>query len=410
VELTPAGNAPDSLNAGIGFPVALIVKLPAWPAVNVAPAELRRQLNRAVRTVSDYVQKLFGLYVDALEHQDAGEAGAAVASLLAAGRLEERIGRAAQAEAWYVLGLGIAAGLQDRRPEVGALDVLGHLCLVLSRYEDSARHYQRALALAEAEFDQSGAIAACLGIGAVALERGEWPGVQAWYNRALRQADASGDDMLLGRIHHALGELSRRQGDASAVGEHLREARERLEAAGDEWGVARVLNTQGQAEAAMGRGAAATAAYREALAWVRRGEGDPALEVSIRLNLSRQQMDAGQLLEAEAEIRRAEQFAIGASLMVRLVEIYTLFGRLRGRQKDETGFVFFEQAVQLARHIQAAPLVEAQIYYEYGVFKEALGQAEEARAYLERAQELLVAAGGHAELERVKAELGRLTA
>jgi len=377
---------------------------------DVSPAELRRQLSRAVRTVSDHVHALFTHYVDALEHQQAGDSGAAVAALLAAGGLEQQVGRVRQAEEWYALALGIAAGLQDRRPEVGALDAMGRLCLSLGRYEDSARNYQRALALAEAEFDQAGAITASLGLGAVALERGEWAGVQAWYNRALRQAEAAGDGALLGRIHHALGELDRRRGDSAAAVEHLRQARERLEAAADEHEVARVLNTQGLVDGALGRGAAATAAYREGLAWVRRGASDPGLEVSIRLNLAQQQMDSGQLLEAEEEIRRTEQFAIAASLAARLVQIYTLFGRLRGRQKEETGFVFFEQALQLARQLQCAPMVEAEVLYEYGVFKESLGQGEEARAYLERAQELLEGTGGRADLERVKAELGRLTA
>lgn len=377
---------------------------------DVSPGELRRQLGRAVRAVSDHVHTLFTHYVDALEHQEAGDSGAAVTALLAAGRLEESTGRVRQAEAWYVLALGIAAGLQDRRPEVGALDAVGRLCLFLGRYEDSARQYQRALALAEAEFDPAGAITACLGLGAVALERGEWAGVQAWYNRAQRQAEATDNGALLGRIHHALGELARRRGDSAAAGEHLRQARERLEAAGDEHEVARVLDTQGQVDAALGRGAAATAAYREGLAWVRRGESDPGLEVSIRLNLAQQQMDSGQLLEAEEEIRRAEQLAIAAGLAARLVQVYAVFGRLRGRQKEETGFVFFEQAMQLARQLQVAPLVEAKVLYEYGVFKEGLGQADEARAYLERAQELLEGAGGHADLARVKAELQRLTA
>ena len=377
---------------------------------DVSPAELRRQLNRAVRVVTDHVQKLFTLYVDALEHQEAGDSRAAVTALLAAGRLEERLGRLRQAESWCAVALGIAAGLQDRRPEVEALSALGRLCLSLGRYEDSARNYQRALALAEAEFDQAGAIAACLGLGAVALERGEWTGVQAWYNRGLRQAEAASDGGMLGRIHHSLGELARRRGDATAASEHLRQARERLEAAGDEQEVARVLNTQGQVDAALGRGAAATAAYREGLAWARRAERDHGLEVTIRLNLSHQHIDSGQFLEAEEEIRRTEQVAIGASLTGRLVQIYTLFGRLRGRQGEDTGFVFFEQALELARQLQCAPLVLAQVFYEYGVFKEALGQAEEARAYLERARELLEATGGHAELERVKAELERLTA
>src|SRR2546427_7448446 len=46
----------------------------------------------------------------------------------------------------------------DRHPEIETLQALGRACLRLGLYSEGARHYQRGLALAEAEFDQAAAI------------------------------------------------------------------------------------------------------------------------------------------------------------------------------------------------------------------------------------------------------------
>src|SRR5205807_6821960 len=85
--------------------------------------------------------------------------------------------------------------------------------------------------------------------------------------------------------------------------------------------------------------------------------------------------------------------AIADNLTGRLVQIYTVMGRLRGRQLDETGFVFFEQAIELSRMLERSPAAVAQVYLEYGLFRERLGQRDEARAYLERAREIFGAVG-----------------
>src|SRR2546422_7723813 len=68
-------------------------------------------------------------------------------------------------------------------------------------------------------------------------------------------------------------------------------------------------------------------------------------------------------------------------------------GRLRGRQQDETGFVFFEQAIELCKTVERAAATEGEVYLEYGLFRERLGQREEARAYLERAREIFDSVG-----------------
>ncbi len=376
----------------------------------VDAAELARRVEATLSRVTQHVTALYRAYVKALELQAAGDHAGAVAALVAAGRLETEIGRLPQARAWYEVALGVAEGLQERRPEIDTLLALGHACLALGQFAAAGRHYQRALVLAEAEFDQAGAVDASVGLGSVALERAEWSGAQAWYARALRLVAANGDRLRRGRIEHQLGLLAQRQGDLTAAGEHLHAARACFEgvAAGPE--MASVLDAQGQLDVALGRHAPAAAAYREALAWARRDAQTPDLDITIRIHFAELLLETGRLLEAEEEMRHAEQLAVTAGLTRRLVQIYALLGRLRGRQGDETGFVFFEQALELCRTLERSPTEEARVYHEYGLFRSGLGARDEARAYLEHARELFASLGVDAEAERVQAELRALTA
>lgn len=376
----------------------------------VEPGDLTRQIGPVLTVLAKHVSALYRAYVEALECQEQGDAPAAVTALVAAGRLEERVGRLTQAQAWYAVGLALAETLQVRRPEVETLLALGHVCLALGQYAEGARHYQRALVLSEAEFDQASAVDASVGLGRAAFERAEWAGAQAWYARALRITEAGGNRLRQGGIEHRLGLLARRQGDLAAAGDHLRRARECLEVLGGGSEMARVLDAQGELDAALGRPGPAAEAFREALAWVRRDEHDPGLDVAIRLHLAELLLDSGRLLESEEEMRRAEQLAITSNQTRGLVQIYTLLGTLRGRQRDETGFVFFEQAIALCRALDGPPADEARVYHAYGLFRQLCGGPDEARAYLERAREIFRSLGVAAEVEQVEAELQALSA
>src|SRR5437867_3851253 len=376
----------------------------------VHPDELRRRRPQAFQRITGHLQVLFKAYVEALECQQRADAPGVVAALVRAGRLEEEVGRHTQARTWYEVALRVAEALQDRRPEVEALRALGYVCLAMGEYAAGARHFQRSFALAESEFDQAGATAASEGLGDVALAQGQWGGAQAWYSRGLRLAEAAGDAPRAGRLERQLGVLARKQRDPAAAGEFLRRARERFAVAGPADEMASVLNEQGLLDAQLGRHTAASAAYREAVAWAQRAPRDARLELSIRLNLAELDLEAGRLLEAEAELRRAEQVAIGGHVIRRLAQIYTLMGRLRGAQGDETGFVFFEQAIELAKAVEHSVATEAQVYHAYGLFRSRLGQQDEARAYLERARELFDSLGEAVERERVDAELRALSA
>jgi tetratricopeptide (TPR) repeat protein len=378
----------------------------------VQPDELARRMPQAFHRITEHLQGLYKAYVTALECEQRGDGAGVARARLHAGRLEEGVRRLSQARAWFDVARSVSETLQDRRPEVESLRALGQLWLAIGDYAEGARHFQRALALAEAEFDQAGAIAACQGLGDAALWQGQWPGAHAWYAQGLRLAEASSDRPSLGRLERQLSVLARRQRDLAAAGDHLRRAREWLEGGGppppEE--MARVLSAQGQLEAQLGRRSQAGAAYREALAWARRAPPDLGLELVIRLGLAGLLVEAARPLEAEEEMRRAEQVAIAGNLTHGLAQVYTLMGTLKGRQQDETGFVFFEQAIALCRTLDRPSTAEAQVYLEYGLFREQVGQVDEARAYLERAREIFASAGETGDRERAEAELQKMSA
>ena len=376
----------------------------------VQPEELARRMPQAFHRITEHLQALYKLYVGALECEQRADGPGVATALLRAGRLEEGVGRLSQARAWFDVARSVSETLQDRRPEVESLQALGYLSLALGEYAEGGRHFQRALALAEAEFDQAGAIAACEGLGDTALWQGQWVGAHAWYARGLRLAETSNDRRALGRLERQLSVLARRQGDLATADNHLRRAREWVEGSGLAEEMARVLSAQGQLEAQVGRRSAAGAAYREALAWARRAPRDLGLELGIRLGLAELLLEDSRLLEAEEEMRRAEQVAIAGNFTRGLVQVYTLMGKLRGRQQDETGFVFYEQAIELCRTLNRPSTAEAQVYLEYGLFRERVGQLEEARAYLERAREIFASAGEVGERERAEAELQKMSA
>lgn len=371
---------------------------------------LRRGIPQLLARITSHLSALYTRYADALDAEEAGELVQATAHLLAAARLEEKVGRFRAAIAWAEVALRIAEGLNTRKAEVETLIFLGSVARLQGLYPDAARHFQRALVLAEAESDPLGCIDASEGQGMVALSQGQLQGATAWLGRAERLAEGEAHDARRARVIRELAQVAARRGDLDGAGDRLREAREILARLGEPAEMARLLDAEGRLTLARGRPAEAIVGYREALAWVQRAGGDPRIGCGIRLHLADLLLSLDRTTEAEEEMRLAERLAIGHDLGRRLVQIYTRLGALRGRQGAEMGFVFFEQALALCRVLEPTPTLEAEVYHQYGLFKSNLGRMDEARAWLERARELLATSGGGPSLELIDSELDQIPA
>jgi tetratricopeptide (TPR) repeat protein len=332
----------------------------------------------------------------------------AVRALVRAGEHEERGVRHSQAHAWYRQALAIAEQLRDRQPEMEALCHLGRLEAARGYFDEGARAFQRSLALAEAEANQEHAATACQGLGNVVLAQAEWTGAEAWFTRGLRFAGANPG--IAGGLCLGLGETALRRGQPQVAAKHLARALECFEGVGDDAGIIRALLARGRMEAKQGASAEALSSYRQALTRLPVAQADPLLELSVRLRLAELYLDLGRIREAEDEARRAEDIAITHDLPSTLARVYMIMGKLRGRQGDETGFVFFEQAIELCRTGDPARRIEADVYSEYARFRVAMGDRNEARAYLERARELVEPFGDEVARQRIDEELRQLVA
>jgi tetratricopeptide (TPR) repeat protein len=374
----------------------------------VQPAfALREFVPRAIAGVAEHLSALYAAAVEALEAEQRGDLNGIVRALLSAGEREERAGHFTQARVWYDHALAAAEGLHDRRPEIESLRRLGDVAIAYGNIVEGGRYFQRSFALADDERDVHGAVLACLGLGGVALKEGHLQGAESWYARGL--SHAADDARLTAALYLGLAEVVRERGDLEGVQQRLQVAIELLEPVDDVDGIARCQDAWARLEAQLGNTDAALAHYRAALTRLQKTGGSITLELDIRLDLCQLFLDCERLPDTEDEIRRAEESSIVHNLTRQLACVYVMMGKMRAHQHDETGFVFFEKAVELCRGTEPFPRLEAQVYLEYGLFRKRLGNRDEARALLERAHEILETLGSGAALLQVSAQLAQLT-
>lgn len=372
----------------------------------VESTDVRQLVPGAVARFTQHLAQLYDSAVVALEAVERSDMVAAARALLHAGECEEAAGRDSAARAWYEIALRIAEELRDRRPELETLRHLGDLEAGHGSMELAARFYQRSFALAEAEQDVESAALACQGLAEVALARGVWQGAESWYAQGLRFAQ--GNPLLAALLTIGQVKVACARGNLDSADRALDQAQIQLEDLRHTEGLARLHNAWGVVDALRERHSDALHHFREALAQLRSGRRNPRLEMEIRLNACDLYLTWGRLAEAEDELRRAENLAIANNLTRELARTYVAIGRLRGRQRDDSGFIFFEKAIELSQGREPSPRIEAAAYFEYGLFKESFGEHEEGPAYLERARDLLSTVGADAFRARVDAELARL--
>jgi tetratricopeptide (TPR) repeat protein len=208
-----------------------------------------------------------------------------------------------------------------------------------------------------------------------------------------------------------MGHVLAERGDFAAAAERMERAEALLRDGSDiERGTGLVDAAVGWAQLAIhaGRTDDAVLRFHEALDIATREAGDPRAELAVRIALSRFLLDAGRLADAEHEARRAEEQAVVQDRTRELARLYVIMGEIRHQQRDESGIGFFEQAIELSRSASPTPRIEAEAYRAYARLRRDFGEADEARAYLERSREILAMLGDRAAVRRVDAELAAL--
>jgi tetratricopeptide (TPR) repeat protein len=371
---------------------------------------IRAGLQQLIPRIAEHLTFLYDASLRAIEAEQRGESAAAVDALLEGGAREERSRRLDQAEAWYVSAFRLAAELPSRDREIETQLRLGRIIESLGRTAEAARCYQRALVLAESSFDELSVVVACTGLGETALVLGQQRGAHAWFARGLGVAEHLAHARWRGRLLWRFGGVVWRQGDAAAGGDLMRDGCELLEKLDDGAELARALCLRVTLEHGRGNNDAAVAAAREAQAWARRGEVDWDVVIDCSLMLADLYASLGQGPSAESELRRAEQVALAEHRMDRAVDVYLAMGRACADRADETGFVFFEQALELAQLVSRNSRREGLVFEQYGLFRRLLGDNDAAHWYLERARRVYESIGDDQSCRRLDGELQSMSA
>ena len=353
----------------------------------VDPAELRARARQVLERAKTALASLVETSIGVLEMEQARDRSAAVDALIDAGMSEELAGRLAQAQAWFESALRASQELHDRRPNVRALRNLGRVAAERGYFVEATRSLEECLAIAETEREAEEAALACRELGDLDTRRCDWRGAEAWYRRGTRFEGIS--PALAVSLRLGVADAACERKDPVAAEAFLRLAVDASHELGDPSIDVSCATARGRLLAVRGDHVGALLAYQKALASVSEAGLPAHHEMEARLGICRLYLLWRELPDAVEEFRRAEDVAIRHGLRKHLILLYSIMGRAVGRDADETGFVFFEKALELCRDVEPIPWLEAEVYREYGAFRVDLGEGEEARAYSGRALELL---------------------
>ena len=358
--------------------------------------QLQQVVEEAARAEHQRIDELYGALRAVLEHTARGDDTAACAQLIAIGERAEADDNPVAAIAYYKVAAQIGEGLSDRRFRMLALRRMARAHAATGDPEAAIGLFRSSYDQAVIADDVEGQIIASIGIGNMLGFQGRWNAALSQYETALALC-GQGYPRLRGQlamnlaaIHRERGELvesSAQLGIAASLWSDLTSAEHSV------WFNNRGLLALAQAETESAEGIFRQALETAASDFDRAMVLDNLAELSIRQD---------NLSEAETHARAAEDLALRAGSPRALAEIYTRLGKIFRLRSDLNGVTFFEKALELCRG-RMYPLIEANAYLEYGIFRRILGDSEEARSYFERARELCAEIGA-TQLERAAAE------
>jgi tetratricopeptide (TPR) repeat protein len=353
---------------------------------------LRAVVKEAAAAEHARVDALYAAIGEVLEFAARGDDVAAGLRLLAIGEAAEGEDNHQTALAYYEVAVQFSESVADRRVRVQALRRLARVHATLGESEPAATYFRASLEQAAVAHDTESQVEALIGLGNLLGFQGIWDRAIVEYEKA-RAMCGDGYPRLRGRLANNLGAAYRERGELEQASAHLANASALWSdiSTGDHsvW-----YNNRGLLALARGENDLAETLFRQALETAG-SEFDRAMVLDNLAELYAQQ---GNLNDAESFGRAAEEVALRAGSPRALAEIYTRLGKIFRLRSDLNGVTFFEKALELCRG-RSYPLIEANAYLEYGIFRRILGDVEEARSFFERAAELCATIGA-TQLER----------
>jgi tetratricopeptide (TPR) repeat protein len=282
--------------------------------------------------------------------------------LAAAGEEDEQAERWRDAVAHYSMAAHLGRLGNDMELRALALRRLGRAWLNCGEFERAITEYRESLAVATAAGIAEGEITAATGLGNTSSLQGRWSDAARWYHQAL--------DRCTDIFARERGQLCVNLSMTSREQHRLDEARSWLNNARAGWGSlldtdqSGWFNNDGLLQLALGDISTAEMSFMQALKLAqtlfdRTMILDNLADVSARQN---------RLELAEARAREAEALALTLGSPRVLAEVYMRLGMLCRQRADTNGVVFFEKALNLARHRNYS-LLFGKTLREYGRFR-----------------------------------------
>lgn len=318
-----------------------------------------------------------------------GDSADAAQHLLALGELAESEYAWPEAGASAERAASLAAEHRDAGTLARALRRLARVRLGQGELADAQRLYRQSAEQAAAIGDIESEITALLGAGNAFALQGCWGPARVHYEAALTRSDP-GHVRLRAQVLINLAMIAHEERRYAEAADRLAEAEtlQRSWSGADRSGW---CNVAGQVQLARGAHESARLRFEEAL----RHATTAFDRAMVMDNLSEEALRRGALADAESWARRAEQQALAGAAPRALAEVYLRLGRIARIRGDGNGVTFFEKALELCRTHSFRSL-EATTCCEYGAFRAALGEHEEARSWLERGRLLFDELGASA--------------
>lgn len=364
-------------------------------------------LAEAEASAHEHVASVFAGVRALLDGARAGRDAEGARELVALGEHFEQIGRFEEARRCMDAALALSLPLADKEPQVLALRRIGRVALAQGDLTEALAYYQRSAEVAADAGAARGEVIARTGAGNVRSTQGWWSEAERWYRAALERLDAADEELSLERAQlcNNLGLIATQRGDLPAARAWLEEAEGLWTTLSSPDDLAICYHNQArllEREGAAGEGnrlrerALALATYAN----VRAG---------IAIDLAESCVREGDVNAAERWGRAAEQHAIAARSPYLLGRIYQGLGNIARERGEDDGFVFYEKALEIARE-RSLSFLEAETSIDYALLRGRNHEHDEARAYLQRALEILDELGAVHERARAERALRELAA